>query len=273
MVMGILNVTPDSFSDGGQHLERTSAVAWGIKMLEDGADIIDVGGESTRPGSRRVDVDEELRRVVPVIDGLARRTKAVISVDTMKAEVAQAAIEAGAHIVNDVSALTHDPRMAEVAVKSGAGVVLMHMQGTPQTMQTSPHYEDVVGEVFGYLMGRIEQLTAVGMDFRAMAVDPGIGFGKTLEHSLELVVNSRRFRETGRPVLVGLSRKSFLGKLTGRDVEERLAGSLGALAFCMDRGVDIIRVHDVAESADLSAVIHELRNRAQRSTVSVTSKA
>jgi dihydropteroate synthase len=250
LLMGILNVTPDSFSDGGLYLDRDRAVTQGLRMVEEGADIIDVGGESTRPGAEPVHADEESGRVVPVIEELGRRTGVVLSVDTMKAVVARRAIGSGAHIINDVSALTHDPHMAEVAAESGSGVVLMHMQGTPRTMQKDPRYEDVVAEVRAFLADRLDRLAAAGIARDAMAVDPGIGFGKTVEHNVRLLSHLEALGETGRPVVVGLSRKSFLGRLTGRETGERLAGSLAALAFCVMNGAHVMRVHDVKESFD-----------------------
>jgi dihydropteroate synthase len=249
LIMGILNVTPDSFSDGGEFLDWESAVSHGVKMMAEGADIIDVGGESTRPGAADVPADKELERVLPVIQELAK-TGAVISVDTMKAVVARDAIEAGARIINDVSALEHDPAMADVVRGSGAGVILMHMPGTPRNMQNDPRYADVVADVRAYLNRRIEDLVSKGITRDAMAVDPGIGFGKTVDHNLQLLANLNAFAECNRPLVLGLSRKSFLGKLTGSAVEDRLAGSLAALVFCILNGAHIMRVHDVKESCD-----------------------
>lgn len=248
--MGILNVTPDSFSDGGHYLDGNNAVAHGLQMAAEGADIIDIGGESTRPGALGVTVEDELERVIPVIEELAGKINAVISVDTMKATVAQRALEAGARIVNDVSALSHDPVMSDVVRESGAGVVLMHMLGSPRIMQDDPRYEDVVGEVTDYLRSRVEYLCGKGLDRNTLAVDPGIGFGKTVRHNLELLANLDMLGALGLPVVVGLSRKSFLGRLTGRGVEERLACSLAGLVFCILNGAHVMRVHDVRESWD-----------------------
>jgi dihydropteroate synthase len=251
LLMGILNVTPDSFSDGGRHFDRDAAVAWGLKLFADGADIVDVGGESTRPGAEPVPEEEETRRVVPVIEALRRRTDAAICVDTTKAGVARRAIEAGARIVNDVSALTDDSAMPDVARRFGVGVVLMHRRGAPRTMQADPRYDgDVLDAVLGYLRGRVADLAAQGLAPERLAVDPGIGFGKTLEHNLRLLSGLARFREIARPVVVGVSRKSMLGKLTGREVGDRVAASLAALCFCAGRGANVLRVHDVKESAD-----------------------
>ena len=258
LVMGILNVTPDSFSDGGLHAETEKAVAHGLRMVQDGADIIDVGGESTRPGAQPVPAGDEIRRVVPVIRGLRRESAVPISVDTMKAAVAEAAIEAGADIVNDVAAMERDPRMAAVARASGAGIVLMHMKGEPRTMQERPVYDDAPREVGAYLAGRVAALEQAGIGRERLAVDPGIGFGKTVEHNLQLLARLDELAAIGRPVMVGLSRKSFLGKITGRPVEDRLAASLAGLAFAVMRGARIIRVHDVRESADAVRVLAAL---------------
>lgn len=259
LIMGILNVTPDSFSDGGRYLDRDDAVARGVAMVEEGADILDVGGESTRPGAEPVDAEEEAGRVVPVIAELSRRTKAAISVDTAKAEVAIRAIDAGACIVNDITALA-DPAMTAAAVKSGAGVLLMHMQGTPRTMQANPQYADVVAEVTEFLRARVEAAVAAGVRRESIAVDPGIGFGKTVGHNVRLLSGLPALVGLGRPVVVGVSRKSFLGKLTGRDVHERLAAGLAALAFCRLNGAHVFRVHDVAESKDAARLTDILRD-------------
>jgi dihydropteroate synthase len=259
--MGILNVTPDSFSDGGRFLDHGKAIARAIRMLEEGADIIDIGGESTRPGAAKVDALEESARVIPVISELAAQAgNAVISIDTMKASVARQAIEAGARIINDVSALSHDPGMADVALDSGAGLILMHMLGTPDTMQIDPRYDNVVTEVRDYLAARADDLAQKGVDRRCLAVDPGIGFGKTVEHNVSLLAGIDRVAALGMPVVVGLSRKSFLGKLTGKNVEERLAASLAGLVYSIVKGVHVLRVHDVKESRDAALVANALKN-------------
>ena len=252
LIMGILNVTPDSFSDGGQYVSGEAAVRRARRLLEDGADILDIGGESTRPGADPVDEAEELRRVIPVIRALSRDPGVVISVDTRKAAVARAALEAGARIINDVTALTGDSGMPAVAGEFGAGVALMHMAGTPRTMQRAPEYGDVVVEVGAYLAQRIQELVrSARLDPRCLTVDPGIGFGKNLEHNLRLLAGLPGLLERiGRPLVIGLSRKSFLGKITGRDVNERLAGSLAGLVYCVLRGARIVRVHDVRETVD-----------------------
>jgi dihydropteroate synthase len=253
LVMGIVNVTPDSFSDGGRHARADAAARHGMEMLKAGADILDIGGESTRPGAAPVDGREELARVMPVVEALAG-SGAVLSIDTTKASVARAALEAGAHIVNDVSAMTADPAMAGVARDAGAGVVLMHMQGSPRTMQVAPSYGDVVAEVASYLAGRLRDLAAAGMPVEAMAVDPGIGFGKTTAHNLSLLAGLRALAQLGRPVVIGCSRKRFIGEVTGRPVEGRMAGSLGAAAAAVLLGANVLRVHDVAESRDAALV-------------------
>lgn len=248
LIMGILNVTPDSFSDGGLFEEADRAVARGMAMFEEGADIVDVGGESTRPGAAAVSVEEELRRVVPVVRELCRRSGRPVSVDTMKAEVAAQALECGACIVNDVSALTWDEGMPAVAARFGAGVVLMHMAGTPGTMQQNPQYGDVVAEICAWLAGRVESLVRAGFDRETLAVDPGIGFGKTVEHNLALIAGLDALADGGRPVVLGASRKSFIGRLTGCPVEQRLPGSLAVAALGVFKGAGVVRVHDVKES-------------------------
>jgi dihydropteroate synthase len=253
LVMGVLNVTPDSFSDGGQYFDPEAAVRRGLEMASDGADLVDVGGESTRPGSDPVTAAEERDRVVPVVKRLAAELPEVpISIDTRKAEVAEAALDAGATIVNDVSA-GRDPRMFEVA--RGAGLVLMHMLGDPKTMQDAPHYDDVVGEVRAFLRERIESAVAAGIDRAALCVDPGLGFGKTAEDSMRLMKQIDAFLELDRPVLVGPSRKSFIGGVLGADVEDRLEGTAGAVAYMVSRGAHIVRVHDVREIARVVRVV------------------
>jgi len=259
LIMGILNVTPDSFSDGGRFTDTAMAVTAARHMIATGADIIDIGGESTRPGAAAVDAEEERQRVVPVIAALAGEPGVVLSVDTMKASVAREAMRVGAHIINDVSALTHDAGMVEVAREFGAGVVLMHMHGTPRTMQDKPQYEDVVETIREYLMARIAAVTAAGLARETLAIDPGIGFGKTAEHNVRLVANLARFVSLGQPVLVGLSRKRFLGMLTGAPVAERLAGSLAGLACSVMNGAHIMRVHDVAASAQAARIAAAIR--------------
>jgi dihydropteroate synthase len=253
--MGILNVTPDSFSDGGRWFDPETAVRHGLDMAADGADVVDVGGESTRPGSDAVEEADERDRVVPVIKRLAAELPGVpISIDTRKAAVAEAALDAGATIVNDVSAGA-DPRMFEVARAANAGLVLMHMRGEPKTMQQAPHYDDVVTEVRSYLADRIETAVAAGIAREAICVDPGLGFGKTEKHSLLLMKETAALVELGRPVLVGPSRKSFIGHVVGAEVTDRLEGTLGAVAFMASRGAHVVRVHDVREAALVLRVV------------------
>lgn len=243
--MGILNVTPDSFSDGGRFLDPAKAVEQAMAMVADGADIIDIGGESTRPNAPVVDIAEELRRVLPVIRALRAASPVAISIDTMKPSVARAAADAGADIVNDVAAAYGDPAMAQLLAETGAGYVAMHMQGTPQTMQTNPHYGDVVGEVGRFFGECLERLRQAGVSEEQMALDPGIGFGKRLEHNLALLARLEALRNWRRPLLVGVSRKSFLGQITGAAVGERLSGSLAATCLAVERGAAIVRTHDV----------------------------
>lgn len=246
LVMGILNVTPDSFSDGGQFADTQAAVRHGLQMAAEGADILDIGGESTRPYSTPVDTDVELRRVVPVIERLAGTLSIPLSIDTSKAAVARAALAAGAQIINDVTGLAGDPLMIPLAVEASAGVCAMHMQGTPQTMQDEPRYGDVVLDVLAYLGQRRDQLMAAGIDVRRIALDPGIGFGKTHQHNLSLLANCWRFHELGCPLLVGPSRKGFIGKVLGDKQADRLAGTVGVAASLAAQGVQVLRVHDVA---------------------------
>lgn len=249
-LMGILNITPDSFSDGGKWSVTDAAVEQGLKLAADGADIIDVGGESTRPGAVPVPLEEEMQRVVPVIEKLAKRIDVPISIDTMKADVARAALAAGARIVNDVTALTFDEQMVEVCTDSDCGVILMHLLGTPQTMQHDPRYDDVVREVAGYLQQRLGFAVSHGIAAERIVFDPGIGFGKTAQHNLDILKNVAAFRADGRPVLIGHSRKGFLSKVLGRSVEERLAGTIGVSIAVAAQHADIIRVHDIAAVRD-----------------------
>ena len=248
-VMGILNVTPDSFSDGGRHFDRNVAIAAGLRMAEEGAAIIDVGGESTRPGAAFVSPQEEIDRVVPVIEGLAGNTEVVLSVDTSKPEVIAAALQAGAHMVNDIRALRVPGALVEVA-RAQAAVCLMHMQGEPADMQANPQYGDVVRDVGDFLRERVAACRDAGILPESICVDPGIGFGKTLAHNLELLRNVRAFTSLGVPVLVGVSRKSMIGIMTGRPATQRLAGSLALAALAVERGATIVRAHDVAATVD-----------------------
>lgn len=256
LLMGIVNVTPDSFSDGGAFAESDDAVKHGLRLLSDGADIIDIGGESTRPGSDPVPEEEELSRVIPVVERLhAESPDAGLSIDTRKPAVAAAALSAGAVIVNDVAAATA-PGMLDVVRETGAGLVLMHMLGDPKTMQVEPRYEDVVGEVRSFLAGRIGAAVASGIARDRLCVDPGIGFGKTLQHNLQLLRAIGSFHELGVTVMVGVSRKRFIGELTGvPDPVERLEGTAGAVAWCASQGADVLRVHDVKPMAEVVRIV------------------
>jgi dihydropteroate synthase len=255
-VMGIVNVTPDSFSDGGMFDDADAAVKHGLQLLEEGADILDVGGESTRPGSDPVDEDKELARVLPVIEGLRREApEAILSVDTRKAAVASEALAAGTDVVNDIGAGA-DPGMFGVVASAGAGMVLMHMQGEPRTMQSEPRYGDVVGEVRSFLADRLGGAVAAGIGRDHLCIDPGIGFGKDLEHNLALLRSIGSFRELGVPVLVGVSRKRFVGELSGADDSaQRLEGSVAAAVWCASQGVEMLRVHDVGSTVRALRVV------------------
>jgi dihydropteroate synthase len=257
-VMGVLNVTPDSFFDGGRFVDVAAAVSRGLAMVEEGAAIIDVGGESTRPGAAPVDAAEELARVIPVIEQLAARVSVPISVDTSKPQVMRAALAAGAGLVNDVRALEAPGALRAVA-DAGAAVCLMHMRGEPRSMQQDPRYDDVVAEVGRYLAGRVQACAAVGVGRERICVDPGIGFGKRPEHNLALLVGLDRIADPGIPVLVGVSRKSLIGIITGRPASGRLAGSVALAALAVLRGAAIVRAHDVAETVDAVKVASALR--------------
>lgn len=246
LLMGIVNVTPDSFSDGGRFFDTNAAVEHGLRLVAEGADILDVGGESTRPGSMPVDAEEELRRVVPVITQLCKKCGVPVSIDTSKASVARQAIDAGAEIINDVTALTGDPAMTPLAVETGCGVCIMHIRGTPRTMQNAPVYADVVAEVLEHLRTRRDALLAAGIEQDRIAVDPGIGFGKTTEHNLQLLANASQLHSLGCPVLIGHSRKRFLAEASGYADSDRTAGTIGVALSLARQGVQIIRVHDVA---------------------------
>lgn len=245
LIVGILNVTPDSFSDGGQFLSTDAAVKHALSMVADGADVLDIGGESTRPGAAAVDAEEELRRVCPVIREVRRRSPIPISIDTSKAVVAAAALKAGASIVNDVTALRGDPAMAEVVRDSGAGLILMHMRGTPQTMQTNPEYHDVVGEIREFLRQRLDHAISSGIDPIMIALDPGIGFGKTVQDNFSILKHCSEFGVHGRPVFIGASRKSLLKAVTGTSsVDDRFWPGIATTSFCRERGARLFRVHD-----------------------------
>ncbi len=262
LVMGIVNVTPDSFSDGGRFASTAAAVAHGLELAEQGADILDIGGESTRPGATPIDLMEELRRVLPVATELARQSSALLSIDTSKAAVARACLDAGAQIVNDVTALTGDPEMLAVARAAGAGVILMHMQGTPATMQSAPHYDDVVGDISDYLLNRLQNAAALGISLEKIALDPGVGFGKTHEHNLEIVARLAEFQRLGRPICLGASRKGFIGKIAGKSQEERMLGSVAVACHAYLRGAaQIVRVHDVAQTCAALRMLEALKEQ------------
>lgn len=256
-VMGILNVTPDSFSDGGRYFTVDSAVEHAMRMVEDGADIIDVGGESTRPGSERVPLEEELRRVIPVIKEIVKRVDVPISIDTYKSEVARQALDNGAVIVNDISGLRFDEKMVEVIAQYSASVVIMHIKGTPKTMQENPYYDDVISEIYGYLLEGVERAQSFGI--KQIIVDPGIGFGKRLIDNLEILRRLREFKSLGYPVLVGVSRKSFIGNVLNLPVGERLEGTAGAVAISVWNGANIVRVHDVKEMARVVRIVDAIK--------------
>ncbi len=253
-VMGILNVTPDSFSDGGRFAGRDEALRQAERMLEEGADLLDVGGESTRPGAAGVSASEELDRVLPVVEALVGITDKPISIDTSKADVMRAAVAAGAAMVNDVRALREEGAL-EAAAELGVPVCLMHMQGQPRTMQQDPDYADVVGEIAQFLAERIEACTRAGIARERIVLDPGFGFGKTVAHNVELLANLRQLQELELPILAGLSRKSTLGRITGREVDERMPASIAAALIAVTNGASIVRVHDVAETVDALKVL------------------
>jgi dihydropteroate synthase len=254
-IMGVINVTPDSFSDGGVFEDHIAAIAHARRLAGEGADIIDVGGESTRPGAAPVPAEQELERTIPVVEGVKGLNLPVqISIDTMKLEVAQQAIEAGASYVNDVTAFRHEPELAELVADKGVDCCLMHMLGEPRTMQDDPHYDDVVDDVKAFLHERLTAATNAGIKEERVQLDPGIGFGKTLEHNLELLRRLEELTTLGRPLVIGTSRKSFLGRITGRDVTERVYATVATTVIAFERGARVFRVHDVAATRDALAV-------------------
>ena len=259
-VMGIVNVTPDSFSDGGLYLDAEAAIAHGLKLAAAGADVLDIGGESTRPGAEPVGAEEEVRRTEPVVKALAEAGYSV-SIDTSKAEVAAAALDAGARIVNDVTAFRGDPEIAPLCAERGCDVVLMHMLGSPRTMQDDPHYDAVVNDVKSFLSERVELAVAAGVAEERIWVDPGIGFGKTLEHNLELLRRLGELRDLGRPIIVGTSRKRFIGAITGREADQRIGGTVASNVLALLNGADAFRVHDVAEAKEALDVAEALLGR------------
>jgi len=259
--MGVLNITPDSFSDGGKYLNKSKAVERAACMVREGAGIIDVGGESTRPGAHDVDVKEEISRIVPVIKAIADKFSVPVSVDTRKSEVAEAALKAGASIINDVSGLKYDPKMARVAAKYGASVILMHMKGVPRNMQRSPYYKDLISEVIAGLRESVDIAKRAGITNNKIIVDPGIGFGKTVGHNLEILNRLSEFNKLGYPICVGVSRKSFIGKILGADkAADRLSGTIAASVVAIVRGASILRVHDIKEMADAAKITESILN-------------
>jgi len=259
LLMGVLNVTPDSFSDGGLFIDKEKAFARGLKMIEEGADFIDIGGESTRPGSKPLGLDEELRRVIPVIESLAKEVDAPISIDTYKSAVAKKAIEAGAQIINDISGLHLDPSLSQVAAKENVPLVLMHISGNPETMQENIHYESIFSEIIQYLKDSIQRAETAGVDPEQIIIDPGIGFGKTVEDNLIILKNLQEFKILGRPLLLGTSRKNFIGKILNADVTERLEGTLSSIVVGVLNGAHIIRCHDVLQAKRAIAIADAVR--------------
>ena len=261
LLMGIVNVTPDSFSDGGSFLDPLAACKQGLKLVEEGADILDIGGESTRPGSHSVPLEEEIQRVIPVIEKLRRETKALISIDTNKAPVAQAAMDAGADIINDITGLRGDANMTSVVSQSGAGVIIMHMKGTPRTMQDAPAYQDIMSEIGDFFRQSVALALSSGIDPMSIALDPGIGFGKTPEHNRQLLAGIGSFAKTGHPILVGASRKSFLGWLAGSSaMDDRFWPGVATTSLCRERGAKIFRVHDVKPHHDALRMTEAILN-------------
>jgi dihydropteroate synthase len=264
LIMGVLNVTPDSFSDGGEFFAVDEAVEHGLEMAAEGAHIVDVGGESTRPGAETVSAEEELRRVIPVIEQLRRKSDVIISVDTAKAEVARAAVRAGASIVNDVTGGRGDEDMMPLIAETKSAFIIMHMQGTPRTMQIAPQYANVVSEISDFFRQQYERAIVYSIDPMAIAFDPGIGFGKTLEHNLELLAQLERLRACDRPIVIGVSRKSFLSKLiNSAQVSDRLAPAVALTALLRARGADVLRVHDVKENVNALKVTEAILQRAK----------
>ncbi len=258
LIMGILNVTPDSFSDGGKFLTFRNAVEHGERMAGEGADIIDIGGESTRPYSKPVSAEEEISRVIPVIKKLRKKISVPISIDTYKSKVAEESLKVGANIINDISALRMDSEMGRIAAKYKIPIILMHMKGRPQNMQEKPCYKNLVSEIISFLQHRVESAKKEGIDENKIIVDPGIGFGKTVKHNLEIIRRLNEFKSLGRPLLIGPSRKSFIGKVLNLDVSQRLEGTAAAVAVCVWNGANIIRVHDVKEMKRVVDVTWEI---------------
>ena len=260
LIMGILNVTPDSFSDGGKYLEKNNAINHALAMIDNGADIIDVGGESTRPFSDPVSLDEEISRVIPVIEGIRKESDVCISIDTTKSEVATAALNSGASLINDVSAMEVDPLMIDVALKFDCPIIIMHMKGTPKNMQDNPQYESLISDIKDYLQERVNFIVSKGVNSKKIVIDPGIGFGKTVENNFEIINNLNHFTKMGLPVMLGASRKSFIGISLDLPEEDRLEGSLAANIIGLQNGAKIFRVHDVAETNKAFVIANKIFN-------------
>ena len=260
LIMGILNVTPDSFSDGGKYLEKNNAINHALAMIDNGADIIDVGGESTRPFSDPVSLDEEISRVIPVIEGIRKESDVCISIDTTKSEVATAALDSGASLINDVSAMEVDPLMIDVALKFDCPIIIMHMKGTPKSMQDNPQYESLISDIKDYLQERVDFIVSKGVNSKKIVIDPGIGFGKTVENNFEIINNLNHFTKMGFPVMLGASRKSFIGISLDLPEEDRLEGSLAANIIGLQNGAKIFRVHDVAETNKAFVIANKIFN-------------
>jgi dihydropteroate synthase len=264
LLMGVLNVTPDSFSEGGLFFDKSKAISHGLRMADEGADIIDIGGESTRPGSKPLELEEELRRVIPVIESIAKEVDLPISIDTYKSAVAQRAIESGAQMINDISGLHFDRDLAQVAAKEDVPLVLMHIRGTPETMQKNVRYDSLFSEILQYLKESIQRAESAGLDPHQIIIDPGIGFGKTLENNLLIIKNLFEFRVLGKPILLGTSRKTFIGKILNADVTDRLEGTLSSIAIGVLNGAHIIRSHDVLQAKRTIAVADAIRLAGER---------
>ena len=260
LIMGILNVTPDSFSDGGKYLEKNNAINHALAMIDNGADIIDVGGESTRPFSDPVSLDEEISRVIPVIEGIRKESDVCISIDTTKSEVATAALNSGASLINDVSAMEVDPLMIDVALKFHCPIIIMHMKGNPKSMQDNPQYESLISDIKDYLQERVDFIVSKGINSKKIVIDPGIGFGKTVENNFEIINNLNHFTKMGFPVMLGASRKSFIGISLNLPEEDRLEGSLAANIIGLQNGAKIFRVHDVAETNKALIIANKIFN-------------
>ena len=260
LIMGILNVTPDSFSDGGKYLEKNNAINHALAMIDNGADIIDVGGESTRPFSDPVSLDEEISRVIPVIEGIRKESDVCISIDTTKSEVATAALNSGASLINDVSAMEVDPLMIDVALKFDCPIIIMHMKGTPKSMQDNPQYESLISDIKDYLQERVDFIISKGINSKKIVIDPGIGFGKTVDNNFEIINNLNHFTKMGFPVMLGASRKSFIGISLDLPEEDRLEGSLAANIIGLQNGAKIFRVHDVAETNKAFVIANKIFN-------------